>query len=402
MRDLKDLLEPLGQTDRCPIAGIRSAAVPLPLCRNRGAHACPCTRCRPRSPRWRCPSWQGCSRSARPPSSDSRAPRINRPRGSPTRPTRPRTPTGTCCPTRPSGRFSHVNAIPTPVGTGGAGSKQMEYVIVLHGSFTAYGASPPAGTPPPKGSVLSIAYDASTHDVTDFGLTDGDTGIQGLHLVQPSSLVGRLRLELRIGRRRCHPVGPVIMSYTTWLVLATQVLTSRPRSRSSWRDSPLYRRLRPSASPAMRSRSWRPPAQGPIPPQTRSLSPPAAAFGRRPRQRFGNRPDSRFDVLPRTERRLRPHRPYGRRCFPPGFLAAANAVIGSIAWPSSASSSSSEPAASGLPSADSVVDGRFVRSVQLDNGLLRVDPSPAGAVPQLSKETTDLLWASSAFQAKTP
>ena len=46
------------------------------------------------------------------------------------------------------------------------------------------------------------------------------------------------------------------------------------------------------------------------------------------------------------------------------------------------------------------MDGRFVRSVQLDNGFLRVDPPPAGAVPQLSKETTDLLWASSAFQGK--
>src|SRR5512141_277053 len=33
------------------------------------------------------------------------------------------------------------SAIPTPVGTAGAGSTEQEYVVVLHGRFTAYWAS---------------------------------------------------------------------------------------------------------------------------------------------------------------------------------------------------------------------------------------------------------------------
>jgi hypothetical protein len=83
------------------------------------------------------------------------------------------------------------SAIPTPVGPAGAGSDERDYVVVLHGSFTGYGLSSPTRASIATGSVLAIAYDASTHDVTDLALTDGDPGIEGLQAfdLPPASAV---------------------------------------------------------------------------------------------------------------------------------------------------------------------------------------------------------------------
>src|SRR5262245_26107989 len=72
------------------------------------------------------------------------------------------------------------SAMPTPVGVDGAHDATEEYVVVLHGRFTAYNASVPPGADPPTGSMMAIAYDASTQDVTDLSVGDGDPGIAGL------------------------------------------------------------------------------------------------------------------------------------------------------------------------------------------------------------------------------
>ena len=55
-----------------------------------------------------------------------------------------------------------------------------------------------------------------------------------------------------------------------------------------------------------------------------------------------------------------------------------------------------EPATAPDPS--SVVDGRFVRPVELDGGTLLVDPPGAGAAPTVSEtDAADAIWASSTF-----
>ncbi|MDP9184922.1 MAG: hypothetical protein M3O29_04545, partial [Actinomycetota bacterium] len=53
-----------------------------------------------------------------------------------------------------------------------------------------------------------------------------------------------------------------------------------------------------------------------------------------------------------------------------------------------------------LPSADAVVDGRFVVPVQLDDGTLRVDPLPDDTIPDGAARAADLLWASRLFSTK--
>jgi len=79
------------------------------------------------------------------------------------------------------------SAIPTPVGPDGAGDPTENYVVVLHGNFVGYTLSAPSGASLPKGSVLSIAYEPNTHDVTDLGLGDQDVDLAGL---QPLTLPG--------------------------------------------------------------------------------------------------------------------------------------------------------------------------------------------------------------------
>jgi WD40 repeat protein len=55
-----------------------------------------------------------------------------------------------------------------------------EFLVVLHGDFTAYGAKVPVGSDVPTGHVLSAAFDAQTHEVTDTGLGDQEVDVQGL------------------------------------------------------------------------------------------------------------------------------------------------------------------------------------------------------------------------------
>jgi hypothetical protein len=79
------------------------------------------------------------------------------------------------------------SAIPTPVGPIGAGDPTEDYVVVLHGNFVGYTLSAPAGASLPRGSVLSIAYDANTHQMGDLSLGNDDVNLPGL---QPFTLPG--------------------------------------------------------------------------------------------------------------------------------------------------------------------------------------------------------------------
>ena len=66
------------------------------------------------------------------------------------------------------------------VGLDHGGLNLQEYLVVLHGDFTAYAAKIPAGSDPPTGHVLAVAFDAQTHEVTDSGLGGQDVTVPGL------------------------------------------------------------------------------------------------------------------------------------------------------------------------------------------------------------------------------
>jgi hypothetical protein len=54
------------------------------------------------------------------------------------------------------------------------------YLVVIHGDFTAYGASPPTQASLPTGHVAVAAFDADSHHITDWGVGDQEVAVQGL------------------------------------------------------------------------------------------------------------------------------------------------------------------------------------------------------------------------------
>ena len=78
----------------------------------------------------------------------------------------------------------------------------------------------------------------------------------------------------------------------------------------------------------------------------------------------------------------------------------APAVIHSLSFESVAPVESAGATGAVTPTADSVVDGRFVVPVQLDDGSLRVDPAPANDHPSLTADVQDLLMASADLSGK--
>jgi co-chaperonin GroES (HSP10) len=51
-------------------------------------------------------------------------------------------------------------------------SDQDVYLVIVHGHFVAADAPRPPGTPAPTGSVMTLVMDATTGDITDFGVSD--------------------------------------------------------------------------------------------------------------------------------------------------------------------------------------------------------------------------------------
>jgi hypothetical protein len=77
-------------------------------------------------------------------------------------------------------------------------------------------------------------------------------------------------------------------------------------------------------------------------------------------------------------------------------------VVESITFDDSSGQLPSPSGAPGLPTQDSVVNGRFVTNVVLDDGAFSVQPAPIDTVPVLSKADAErLLYASPVFQGKS-
>jgi len=85
----------------------------------------------------------------------------------------------------------------------------------------------------------------------------------------------------------------------------------------------------------------------------------------------------------------------------PADVAAVRDVVESITFDDSSGQLPRPSGTPGLPTQDSVVDGRFVTDVVLDDGAFSVQPAPIDTVPVLSKADAErLLYASPVFQGK--
>jgi hypothetical protein len=79
------------------------------------------------------------------------------------------------------------------------------------------------------------------------------------------------------------------------------------------------------------------------------------------------------------------------------LAAALSSCLNSAITTGETSPSLSKQGAAGLPTEASVREGRFVEPVQLDGGLLRVDPAPAGTTSSMSlTDAAAEIWASPA------
>jgi hypothetical protein len=85
----------------------------------------------------------------------------------------------------------------------------------------------------------------------------------------------------------------------------------------------------------------------------------------------------------------------------PTDVAAMRDVVESITFDDSSDQVPSPSGTPGLPTQDSVIDGRFVTDVVLDDGAFSVQPAPADAVPAIPQADAEhLLFASPLFQGK--
>jgi hypothetical protein len=87
---------------------------------------------------------------------------------------------GDITPTSGEWVLSDADTIAPAVGLEHGDPALQEYLVVLHGDFTAYSAKVPPGADLPTGHVLSFATSADTHEISDWGVGDGDVNVPGL------------------------------------------------------------------------------------------------------------------------------------------------------------------------------------------------------------------------------
>src|SRR3954468_2344753 len=87
---------------------------------------------------------------------------------------------GHVVPDRTEWVLTDANPIAPAVGLQSGDPNVQEYLIVLHGDFTGFDASVPTGGNLPQGHVLSAAFDATSQAVTDLGIGEQPVSVPGL------------------------------------------------------------------------------------------------------------------------------------------------------------------------------------------------------------------------------
>ncbi len=87
---------------------------------------------------------------------------------------------GDITPTSAEWVLADADTIAPAVGLEHGDPGMQEYLVVLHGDFTAYSAKVPPGVDLPTGHVLSFAASADTQQITDWGVGGRDVDVPGL------------------------------------------------------------------------------------------------------------------------------------------------------------------------------------------------------------------------------
>jgi hypothetical protein len=293
--------------------------------------------------------------------------------------------------------LTDANTIAPAVGLQSGDPNVQEFLVVLQGDFTGYEASVPAGTNLPTGHVVSATFDADSHAQLDFGIGD-----------QPVTVPGLTSFDLPDASQIfISPSGWTIPVPPGWQARATTVPAPRGPAQGTIVTNGSAASSAPSGSePAVAAANF--PAAGvaivisDLPPdgQTQPVVPPLhwSDFT----QVANDQGSTAWRVSLEGPRQIFSVEVRVGDDASPQDTAALHDMLAALTFGDQAGTLPSPSGAPGLPTQGSVVDDRFVSDVVLDDGALSVQPAPIGTLPVVSKADAEkILLASPLFQGKT-
>lgn len=291
--------------------------------------------------------------------------------------------------------LTDANTIAPAVGLQSGDPNVQEYLVVLHGHFTGFDASTPTGTLP-TGFVVTATYAADSHQVTNFGIGDQAVTVSGLtqfDLPAPSQIF-------------ISPEGWTMPVPPAWRTGATTVPAPRGPAQGTLITNSAAASSTPSGTEtAVAAANF--PAAGvamvisDLPPdgQTQPVVPPLrwSDFT----QVSNDQGSTAWRVSLEGPRQIFSMEVRVGDQASPQDTAALHDMIAALAFGDQAGTLPSPSGAPGLPTQSSVVDDRFVSDVELDGGAFSVQPAPIDTVPVMPKADAEkLLLASPVFQGE--
>jgi hypothetical protein len=293
--------------------------------------------------------------------------------------------------------LTDANTIAPAVGLQSGDPNVQEYLVVLHGTFTGYDASVPAGASLPTGKILTAAYAPDSQQVSDFGIGDQPVSVPGL---TPFDLPDASQIYI-------SPEGWTMPLPPGWRARATTVPAPRGPAQGTLITNSAAASSTPSGTETAVAAAGFPAAGvamviSDLPPdgQTQPVVPPLhwSDFT----QVSNDQGSTAWRVSLEGPRQIFSFEVRVGDNASPQDTAALHDMIAALAFGDQAGTLPSPSGTPGLPMQSSVVDDRFVSVVQLDGGAFSVQPAPIDTVPVLSKADAEkLLFASPLFQGKT-
>jgi hypothetical protein len=304
---------------------------------------------------------------------------------------------GDLTPDRAEWVLTDANTIAPAVGLQSGDPHVQEYLLVLHGHFTAWNVPTPPGVASPTGSILVQAFSAADQTMLDFGVSNDAVDIPGLtafDLPDTSQIF-------------VSPQGWTIPVPPGWRSRAATIPEPRgPGQGTLITNGAATASTASGTEPAVAAANF--PATGvamvisDLPPdgQTQPVVPPVHWSSLS--QVAHDEGSTAWRVWVEGPRQIFTMEVRVGDTASPQDIAALHDMIAALAFGDEAGALPSPSGAPGLPTHDAVVDGRFVSDVELDGGAFSVQPAPLDTVPVMSRaDAEQLLLASPLFAGKT-
>jgi hypothetical protein len=304
---------------------------------------------------------------------------------------------GDLTPDRAEWVLTDANTIAPAVGLQSGDPNVQEYLLVLHGHFTAWDAPTPPGADVPSGSILVQAFSADTQSALDFGVTNDAVDVPGLTAFDLPDA----------SQSYISPQGWTIPVPPGWRARAATVPEPRgPGQGTLITNGAATASTASGDEPAVAASNF--PSTGvatvvsDLPPdgQTQPVVPPVRWSSLS--QVANDQGSTAWRISVEGPRQIFTVEVRVGDTASPQDVAALHDMIVALAFGDEAATLPSPSGAPGPPTQASVVDGRFVSDVELDNGAFSVQPAPIDTVPVISQaDAEQLLLASRLFETAT-